>query len=157
MILSNVVVWCRSQKIYNEVKERVAYRALYNRFKTMADKAKKENQQEAGRDYENMATAMYGMMDAYMRTFYKEQQDEEYISRYLYSSEYALRLDSLSAQQLADYYRFITSPHQDAFQQYVCQSLYRNADFFKRLHIKKRRFFFLKCFMRGLLFLPRLL
>lgn len=116
---------------YVEVKERVAYRALYNRFKTMADKAKKENRQEAGRDYESMATTMYGMMDAYMRTFYKEQQDEEYISRYLYSSEYALRLDSLSAQQLADYYRFITSPHQDAFQQYVCQSLYRNADFFK--------------------------
>lgn len=116
---------------YVEVKERVAYRALYNRFKTMADKAKKEDRQEAGRNYESMATAMYGMMDAYMRTFYKEQQDEEYISRYLYSSEYALRLDSLSAQQLADYYRFITSPHQDAFEQYVCQSLYRNADFFK--------------------------
>lgn len=74
---------------------------------------------------------MYGMMDAYMRTFYKEQQNEEYISRYLYSSEYALRLDSLSAQQLADYYRFITAQHRDAFQQYVCQSLYRYADFFK--------------------------
>lgn len=74
---------------------------------------------------------MYGMMDAYMRTFYKEQQDEEYISHYLYSSEYAFRLDSLSAQQLADYYRFITSSHQDAFEQYVCQSLYRSADFFK--------------------------
>ena len=116
---------------YVEVKERVAYRALYNRFKTMADKAKKEDRQEAGRNYESMATAMYGMMDAYMRTFYKEQQDEEYISRYLYSSEYAFRLDSLSAQQLADYYRFITSSHQDAFEQYVCQSLYRNADFFK--------------------------
>ena len=116
---------------YVEVKERVAYRALYNQFKTMADKAKKEDRQEAGRNYESMATAMYGMMDAYMRTFYKDQQDEEYISRYLYSSEYAFRLDSLSAQQLADYYRFITSSHQDAFEQYVCQSLYRNADFFK--------------------------
>ncbi len=116
---------------YVEVKERVAYRALYNRFKTMADKAKKEDRQGAGRNYESMATAMYGMMDAYMRTFYKDQQDEEYISRYLYSSEYAFRLDSLSAQQLADYYRFITSSHQDAFEQYVCQSLYRNADFFK--------------------------
>ena len=116
---------------YVEVKERVAYRALYNRFKTMADKAKKEDRQEAGRNYESMGTAMYGMMDAYMRTFYKDQQDEEYISRYLYSSEYAFRLDSLSAQQLADYYRFITSSHQDAFEQYVCQSLYRNADFFK--------------------------
>lgn len=116
---------------YVEVKERVAYRALYNRFKTMADKAKKEDRQEAGRNYESMATAMYGMMDAYMRTFYKDQQDEEYISRYLYSSEYAFRLDSLSAQQLADYYRFITSSHQDAFEQYVCQSLYRCADFFK--------------------------
>lgn len=116
---------------YVEVKERVAYRALYNQFKTMADKAKKEDRQKAGRNYESMATAMYGMMDAYMRTFYKDQQDEEYISRYLYSSEYAFRLDSLSAQQLADYYRFITSSHQDAFEQYVCQSLYRNADFFK--------------------------
>lgn len=116
---------------YVEVKERVAYRALYNRFKTMADKAKKEDRQEAGRNYESMATAMYGMMDAYMRTFYKDQQDEKYISRYLYSSEYAFRLDSLSAQQLADYYRFITSSHQDAFEQYVCQSLYRNANFFK--------------------------
>lgn len=116
---------------YVEVKERVAYRALYNRFKTIADKAKKEDRQEDGRNYESMATAMYGMMDAYMRTFYKEQQNEEYISRYLYSSEYAIRLDSLSAQQLADYYRFITSPHQDAFEQYVCQSLYRNANFFK--------------------------
>lgn len=116
---------------YVEVKERVAYRALYNRFKTMADKAKKEDRQEAGRNYESMATAMYGMMDSYMRTFYKDQQDEEYISRYLYSSEYAFRLDSLSAQQLADYYRFITSSHQDAFEQYVCQSLYRSADFFK--------------------------
>ena len=62
---------------YVEVKERVAYRALYNRFKTMADKAKKEDRQEAGRNYESMATAMYGMMDAYMRTFYKDQQDEE--------------------------------------------------------------------------------
>lgn len=116
---------------YVEVKERVAYRALYNRFKTMADKAKKEDRQEAGRNYESMATAMYGMMDAYMRTFYKDQQDEEYISRYLYSSEYAFRLDSLSAQQLADYYRFITSSHQDAFEQFVCQSLYRSAYFFK--------------------------
>ena len=116
---------------YVEVKERVAYRALYNRFKTIADKAKKEDRQEAGRNYESMATAMYGMMDAYMRTFYKDQQDEEYISRYLYSSEYAFRLDSLSAQQLANYYRFITSSHQDAFEQYVCQSLYRSADFFK--------------------------
>ena len=116
---------------YVEVKERVAYRALYNRFKTMADKAKKEDRQEAGRNYESIATAMYGMMDAYMRTFYKDQQDEEYISRYLYSSEYAFRLDSLSAQQLADYYRFITSSHQDAFEQFVCQSLYRSAYFFK--------------------------
>lgn len=79
---------------------------------------------------------MYGMMDAYMRTFYKEQQNEEYISRYLYSSEYAIRLDSLSAQQLADYYRFITAQHQDAFEQYVCQSLYRNADFFKDMIVR---------------------
>jgi len=104
---------------YVEVQERVAYRALRRHFE-------RHGQAE-------MAVAMYGMMDAYQRTFLKDQQDERYLSRYLYSSEYALRLDSLSAQELAAYYRFITADHTDAFERWVCQSLYRDANFFHDL------------------------
>lgn len=104
---------------YIEVQERVAYRALRRHFERLGQP--------------EMAVAMYGMMDAYQRTFLTDQQDERYISRYLYSSEYAWRLDSLSARQLAAYYRFITADHTDAFERWVCQSLYRNPDFFHDL------------------------
>lgn len=104
---------------YIEVQERVAYRALRRHFERLGQP--------------EMAVAMYGMMDAYDRSFLKDQQDERYISRYLYSSEYAWRLDSLSAQQLAAYYRFITADHADAFERWVCQSLYRDTNFFHDL------------------------
>ena len=112
---------------YTEVLERVAYRGLYRHFRNLAMIM---GHTEKIKEYESMATAMYGMMDAYERTFCQDEQDEQYISKYLYSSEYAELLDSLTAQQLADYYSFITTLHEDAFEQYVCQSLYRNADFF---------------------------
>ena len=112
---------------YTEVLERVAYRGLYRHFRNLAMIM---DHTEKIKEYESMATAMYGMMDAYERTFCQDEQDEQYISKYLYSSEYAELLDSLTAQQLADYYSFITTLHEDAFEQYVCQSLYRNADFF---------------------------
>ncbi len=113
---------------YTEVLERVAYRGLYRHFRNLAMIM---GHTEKIKEYESMATAMYGMMDAYERTFCQDEQDEQYISKYLYSSEYAELLDSLTAQQLADYYSFITTLHEDAFEQYVCQSLYHNADFFK--------------------------
>ena len=112
---------------YTEVLERVAYRGLYRHFRNLAMIM---GHTEKIKEYESMATAMYGMMDAYERTFCQDEQDEQYISKYLYSSEYAEQLDSLTAQQLADYYSFIISQHEDTFEQYVCQSLYRNADFF---------------------------
>ena len=53
---------------YVEVKERVAYRALYNRFKTMADKAKKEDRQEAGRNYESMVSLKDRKWDSWRET-----------------------------------------------------------------------------------------
>ncbi len=111
---------------YVEVQERVAYRALRDRFLQQSNNTGSKSQ-----DYRNMALAMYGMMDAYERTFYKNEQNEQYINQYLYSSEYAMQLDTLSALQLASYYSFITAHHEDAFEEYVCQSLYRNVDFFK--------------------------
>ena len=118
---------------YTEVLERVAYRGLYRHFRNLAmimghtDKIK---------EYESMATAMYGMMDAYEDSFCKDEQNgqhERNTGRCLYSSEYAGQLDSLTAQQLVDYYTFITAHHEDAFEEYVCQSLYRNADAFHDL------------------------
>ena len=113
---------------YTEVLERVAYRALYHHFQFLSNLM---SHTEKVQEYANMATAMYGMMDAYESSFGKNEQNEQYISRYPYSSEYVVQLDSLTAQQLASYYSFITAQHDDAFEQYVCQSLYQNADFFK--------------------------
>ncbi len=112
---------------YTEVQERVAYRALHDRFLHLGDKAQGSKSQ----DYRNMALAMYGMMDAYQCTFSPDHQEGQDISKYPYSSEYVAQFDTLTARQLASYYSFITAHHEDSFEQYVCQSLYRNADFFK--------------------------
>jgi len=113
---------------YTEVLERVAYRALHHRFQLLSNLM---SHTEKIKEYASMALAMYGMMDAYESSFGKNEQNKPCISRYPYSSEYVIQLDALTAQQLAAYYAFITSQHEDAFEQYVCQSLYRNADFFK--------------------------
>ena len=110
---------------YVEVQERVAYRALHDRFLHLSNRQDSKN-----RNCFNMALAMFGMMDAYERTFYRNEQNEQYINQYLYSSEYAMQLDTLSARQLAAYYSFVIAPHEDVFEEYVCQSLYRHADFF---------------------------
>ena len=79
------------------------------------------------------------MMDAYMRTFYKNQQDEEYISRYLYSSEYAFRLDSLSAQQLAD----IT----EQYMEYVRKMQEENLDIVSEFLVMAATLLDIKCRM----------
>ncbi len=112
---------------YTEIQEQVAYRALHDRFLRLATQTQGSKQQ----DYQNMSLAMYGMMDAYQCTFSPDQQEVPSISKYPYSSEYVAQLDTLTAKQLASYYSFIIAHHEDAFEEYVCQSLYRNANFFK--------------------------
>ena len=114
---------------YAEVQERIIYLALHDTFLRLS----KENSGEKSREYMNMTTAMHGMTDGYSRDFSKDRPDGKYIDKYIYSSEYFVALDSLPAQQLASYYAFITAQHTDVFEQYVCQMLYRNADFFKDL------------------------
>ncbi len=114
---------------YVEVQERIIYRALHDTFLRLS----KENKGKKSLAYKHMTTAIHGMMDGYERDFAKGKQNEKYIDKYIYSSEYFVHLDSLSAQQLAGYYTFITSQHDDAFMQYVCQMLYRSDDFFKDL------------------------
>ncbi len=114
---------------YVEVQERIIYRALHDTFLRLSKESKGKKSQE----YKNMTNALHGMMDGYERDFSKGKSQEKYIDKYIYSSEYFVHLDSLSAQQLASYYAFLTSQHYDAFEQYVCETLYRNADFFKDL------------------------
>ena len=114
---------------YVEVQERIIYRALHDTFLRLSKESKGKKSQE----YQNMTNALHGMMDGYERDFSKGKTQEKYIDKYIYSSEYFVHLDSLSAQQLASYFEFLTSQHYDAFEQYVCQMLYRNADFFKDL------------------------
>ena len=114
---------------YAEAQERIIYLALHDAFLSLSKGSSGKKSQE----YKNMTTAMHGLMDGYNRDFAKGKDNEKYIDKYIYSSEYFVCLDSLPAQQLASYYAFITSQHTDAFEQYVCQMLYRNADFFKDL------------------------
>ncbi len=114
---------------YVEVQEHIIYLALHNTFLNLSKKSSGQKSQE----YMNMTTAMHGMLDGYSRDFEKGKPEEKYIDKYIYSSEYFVALDSLSAEQLASYYSFLTSQHEDAFEQYVCEMLYRNADFFKDL------------------------
>ena len=124
--------WCKTcypVNHYTEVQERVVYRALHNRFLRLGNESL--NNKDKSQACKNMALAMYGVMDAYQCSFRKDQQGGQCISKYPYSSEYVMQFDTLTAQQLANYYSFITAQHEDAFEQFVCQSLYRNADFFK--------------------------
>ncbi len=114
---------------YVEVQERIIYRALHNRLLSLS----KETSNKKAKEYAHLAQAMHGMMDAYERGYQKGKPGEKYLDKYIYSSDNFDNLDSLSASQIADYYAFVTSQHSDAFSQYVCQTLYRNADFFRDL------------------------
>lgn len=114
---------------YVEVQERIIYRALHNRLLSLSE----ETNGKKAKEYAQLALAMHGMMDAYERGYTKGKPGEQYLDKYIYSSDYFVSLDSLNAQQLADFYSFATSQHNDSFCQYVCQTLYRNADFFSDL------------------------
>ena len=112
---------------YVEVQERIIYRALHNRLLRLS----KDTSGKKAKEYAHMALAMHGMMDAYERGYQKGKPGEQYLDKYIYSSDYFVNLDSLNATQLAEYYSFTTSQPSDDFCRYICQMLYRNADFFR--------------------------
>jgi len=99
---------------YAMVKERVVYNGLAAEYDRIGN--------------HNMATALYAMMENYQSSF------DEYSYQRLctnYSGEYAtLRLDSLSADELIQYYKFLSSKRDDAFEQYVADHTDRNADYY---------------------------
>lgn len=99
---------------YAQVKERVVYRGLVARYDSLGN--------------HDMATALYAMMSHYKNSFFNDVWPGQDIE---YSSEYTtLRLDSLSADGLSRYYQFLSTKHDDAFEQYVVDHAYRDADYF---------------------------
>lgn len=99
---------------YAQVKERVIYRGLAARYDSIGN--------------HEMATALYAMMSRYTNSFYAGAGRDPNIE---YSSEYAsLRLDTLSADGLVRYYNFLSTKRSDAFEQYVVDRAYRDADYF---------------------------
>ena len=111
---------------YTDVKERVVHRGLEQLFR------------RAGMD--NTALALCAMMNADDKYFYMEQSkadltiySENQNVTYSPWNEYFCKMDSLTADRLADYYRYLSSSHDNAFDQYCVQNSYHDADYFNDL------------------------
>ena len=116
---------------YTDVKDRVVHKGLEPLFRA------------AGHD--NTALALCAMMNGEESDFYtainraeaeKEGRGADYYDpnmEYSPWSEYFCKMDSLSADRLADYYRYLTAKHDSPFEQYCVSHSYRNADYFNDL------------------------
>lgn len=111
---------------YTDVKERVVHRGLEQLFR------------RAGMD--NTALALCAMTNADDKHFYMEQSQADPTiysenTNVTYSpwDEYFCKMDSLTADRLADYYRYLSSSHDNAFDQYCVQNSYHDADYFNDL------------------------
>lgn len=99
---------------FSNARDRIMHRVLYNKYK------------QAGN--QNMALAVMGA-DWTPRT--TEFSAESWNGNY--SGESIIALDSLTADQLMGYYRFISERHKDAFEAYVVEHSMRDADYFNDL------------------------
>lgn len=110
---------------YTDVKERVVHIALEPLFRN------------AGKD--NTALALCAMMSADNNNFYMSQCDNNAYSGMDYNmtynpwNEYFCKMDSLTADRLADYYQYLFSVHENAFETYCVQNTYHNSDYFNDL------------------------
>ena len=103
---------------YTNIKERVVFRNLSPLY---IKNGKPE-----------MATALYGMMQKYSNDY--QDGATKYLDRaYGNYSDYTCRLDSMTADETAKYYSFITTTHNDTFEKYVCVKVYKSADFFNEM------------------------
>lgn len=96
---------------YTDVKDRVVHRGLEPLFRN------------AGMD--NTALALCAMMNA----------EGNYNNNVSYGpwDEYFSKMDSLKADRLADYYKYLSTPHANAFETYCTQNTYHDADYFNDL------------------------
>ena len=111
---------------YTDVKERVVHRGLEQLFRRVG--------------MDNTALALCAMTNADDEYFYMEQSQADPTiysenTNVTYSpwNEYFCKMDSLTADRLADYYRYLSSSHDNAFDQYCVQNSYHDADYFNDL------------------------
>lgn len=114
---------------YTDVKERIAYRVLAQRYHA------------AG--LHNVENAIYGMMEENKFEYLSQLYDKDmhmswpdgYVSNLNYSvwNEYFEMLSETPADSLAAYYTYLTSAKTDVFEHYVAQQVYSNKDYYNDL------------------------
>lgn len=110
---------------YTDVKDRVVHKGLEPLYRSIGNS--------------NAALAMCAMMATNDNDFNMAQENNntDYYGgeniNISYSSEIYNRLDSLKADQLADYYGYITNTNKDPFEKYCTQQTYRDKDYFNDL------------------------
>lgn len=111
---------------YTDVKDRVVHKGLEPLFR--------------GAGMDNVALALCAMMSAENKDILMAEQrnaedsfDENYNMVYGPWDEYFCKMDSLTADRLADYYRYLTTAHSNAFETYCAQNTYHDADYFNDL------------------------
>lgn len=103
---------------YTNVKERITFRNLVPLFISQGKP--------------NMATAIMGMMQKYENSFTPDAA--QYTNKaYGNYSDYTCLLDTLKADATLDYYNFLITKTDDAFEQYVKDRVYADADFFNEM------------------------
>lgn len=95
---------------YTDVKDRVVHRGLEPMFRL------------AGKD--NTALALCAMMNGN-----SENSNETYSPW----NEYFCKMNSLTADRLADYYQYISSTHDNAFENYCTNNTFHGRDYFNDL------------------------
>ena len=111
---------------YTDVKDRVVHMGLEPLFR--------------GVGMDNAALALCAMMSAENKDLLMVEQrnaedsfDENYNMVYGPWDEYFCKMDSLTADRLANYYKYLTTAHSNAFETYCVQNTYHDADYFNDL------------------------
>lgn len=111
---------------YTDVKDRVVHKGLEPLFR--------------GAGMDNTALALCAMMSAESNNYIMSQSKnptDSYRNNYnvMYGpwDEYFCKMDSLTADRLADYYQYISSVHKNAFETYCTQNIFHNSDYFNDL------------------------
>ena len=114
---------------YTDVKERIAYRVLAQRY-------------HAAGLY-NVENAIYGMMEENEFEYLSQLYDKDmhmswpdgYVGNLNYSvwNEYFEMLSQTPADSLAAYYSYLTSAKTDVFEHYVAQQVYMDKDYYNDL------------------------
>ena len=111
---------------YTDVKDRVVHMGLETLFR--------------GVGMDNAALALCAMMSAENKDLLMVEQrnaedsfNENYNMVYGPWDEYFCKMDSLTADRLANYYKYLTTAHSNAFETYCVQNTYHDADYFNDL------------------------